>query len=97
MALALVSKLENPDLWRRTMAAGGSRPRFRVWPDLGDPAEIRMAAFESNLVPPGIFASMPNLGCIVFLGHGANDFLQRPDLPTGVPVMRLRIRASSIS
>ena len=90
MALALVSKFENPDLWRRTMAAEIPGVDFRVWPDLGDTAQIRMAAFESNLAPPGIFATMPNLGCIVFLGHGANDFLQRPDLPTGVPVMRLK-------
>ncbi|HMC66249.1 MAG TPA: glyoxylate/hydroxypyruvate reductase A [Gemmataceae bacterium] len=90
MALALVSKFENPDLWRRTMAAEIPGVDVRVWPNLGDTAEIRMAAFESNLAPPGIFATMPNLGCIVFLGHGANDFLQRPDLPTGVPVMRLK-------
>jgi glyoxylate/hydroxypyruvate reductase len=90
MALALVSKFENPDLWHRTMTAEIPGVDFRVWPDLGDTAQIRMAAFESNLAPPGIFATMPNLGCIVFLGHGANDFLQRPDLPTGVPVMRLK-------
>ena len=49
-----------------------------------------MAAFDFNLVPPGIFQRMPDLGCIVYLGHGANDFLQRPDLPKGVPVMRLK-------
>ena len=54
----------------------------------GDAAQIRMAAFDYN-VPLGTFAKMPNLGCIVYLGHGANDFLQRPDLPKGVPVMRL--------
>lgn len=88
MALALVSKVENPDLWRRTLAAEIPGLDFRVWPELGDPAPIRMAAFDYN-VPSGIFAAMLNLGCIVYLGHGANDFLQRPDLPAGVPVMRL--------
>ncbi len=43
---------------------------FRVWPNLGDEAEVRMAAFDYN-VPPGMFAAMPNLGCIVFLGQGS--------------------------
>jgi len=90
MALALFSKLEDIDLWRREMAARLPGVDFRVWPDIGDERDIRMAAFDYNLVPDGAFARMPNLGCIVFLGHGANDFLQRPDLPRGVPVMRLK-------
>jgi len=90
MALALISKLEDPDLWRREMAAALPGVDFRVWPELGDPSDIRMAAFDYNLVPPGIFGRMPDIGCIVFLGHGASDFLQRPDLPQGVPVMRLK-------
>jgi glyoxylate/hydroxypyruvate reductase A len=89
MALALVSKLEDPDLWRRTMLSEVPDLDFRVWPNLGDAAQIRMAAFDYN-VPAGVFGSMPNLGCIVYLGHGANDFLERPDLPKGVPVMRLK-------
>jgi glyoxylate/hydroxypyruvate reductase A len=49
-----------------------------------------MAVFDFNWTPPGIFQRMSNLGCIVYLGHGANDFLQRPDLPKGIPVMRLK-------
>jgi glyoxylate/hydroxypyruvate reductase A len=48
-----------------------------------------MAAFDHK-PPVGTFAGMPNLGCIVYLGHGANDLVQRPDLPKGVPVMRLK-------
>ena len=90
MALALISKLEDTDLWRREMAAAIPGLDFRVWPELGDERQIRMAAFDFNLTPPGIFQRMPSLGCIVYLGHGANDFLQRPDLPKDVPVMRLK-------
>jgi glyoxylate/hydroxypyruvate reductase A len=90
VALALISKLEDADLWRREMTAAIPGLDFRVWPELGDERQIRMAAFDFNLVPSGIFQRMPNLGCIVYLGHGANDFLQRPDLPKGVPVMRLK-------
>ena len=90
MALALISKLEDAELWRREMTAAIPGLDFRVWPELGDERQVRMAAFDFNLTPPGIFQRMPNLGCIVYLGHGANDFLQRPDLPKGVPVMRLK-------
>jgi len=90
MALALISKLEDAELWRREMTAAIPGLDFRVWPDIGDERQVRMAAFDFNLVPAGIFRRMPDLGCIVYLGHGANDFLQRPDLPKGVPVMRLK-------
>jgi glyoxylate/hydroxypyruvate reductase len=90
MALALISKLEDAELWRREMTAAIPGLDFRVWPELGNERQVRMAAFDFNLTPPGIFQRMPNLGCIVYLGHGANDFLQRPDLPKGVPVMRLK-------
>jgi glyoxylate/hydroxypyruvate reductase A len=90
MALALISRLEDIDLWRREMTAAIPGLDFRAWPELGDERQIRMAAFDFNLVPSGVFQRMTNLGCIVFLGHGANDFLQRPDLPKGVPVMRLK-------
>jgi glyoxylate/hydroxypyruvate reductase A len=90
MAIALFSKLEDVALWRRELAAAIPGIAFRVWPDLGDLQRIRMAAFDFNLAPSGIFQTMPNLGCIVYLGHGAGDFLKRPDLPKGVPVMRLK-------
>jgi glyoxylate/hydroxypyruvate reductase len=89
MALALISRFENPDLWRRTMATELPGVDLRVWPNLGDSRQIRMVASDYN-VPPGTFGGLANLGCIVYLGHGANDFLQRPDLPKGVPVMRLK-------
>ena len=90
MALALISKKQDTDLWRREMVAAIPGLDFRVWPELGEERQIRMAAFDFNLTPPGIFQRMPSLGCIVYLGHGANDFLQRPDLPKDVPVMRLK-------
>ena len=90
MALALISTLEDAELWRREMTAAIPGLDLRVWPEIGDERQIRMAAFDFNLVPTGIFQRMPDLGCIVYLGHGANDFLQRPDLPEGVPVMRLK-------
>jgi len=89
MALALFPKVENPDLWRRMLLAEIPGLDFRVAPNLGDPSAIRMAAFDYK-VPPGTLTTMPNLGCVVYLGHGASDFLLRPDLPKDMPVMRLK-------
>jgi len=81
MALALISKLEDAELWRREMTAAIPGVDFRVWPELGDERQIRMAAFDFNLIPSGIFQRTPNLGCVVYLGHGASDFLPAADLP----------------
>jgi glyoxylate/hydroxypyruvate reductase len=92
VALALISKKQDfpIDQWRRDLAAAIPGVDFRVWPELGDARQILMAVFDFNWTPPDIFQCMPNLGCIVYLGHGANDFLQRPELPKGIPVMRLK-------
>jgi glyoxylate/hydroxypyruvate reductase len=92
VALALISKKQDfpIDLWRCEMSAVIPGLDIRVWPELGDERRIRMAVFDFNWAPAGIFQRMPNLGCIVYLGHGASDFLQRPELPEGIPVMRLK-------
>jgi glyoxylate/hydroxypyruvate reductase len=92
VVLALISKKQDfpIDLWRLEMAEAIPGLDVRVWPELGDERQIRMAVFDFNWTPPGIFQHMPNLGCIVYLGHGASDFLQRPDLPKDIPVLRLK-------
>jgi glyoxylate/hydroxypyruvate reductase len=92
VVLALISKKQDfpIDLWRLEMTKAIPALDFRVWPELGDERQIRMAVFDFNWTPSGIFQRMSNLSCIVYLGHGAGDFLQRPDLPKGIPVMRLK-------
>jgi glyoxylate/hydroxypyruvate reductase len=92
VVLALISKKQDfpIELWRLEMAEAIPGLDFRVWPELGDERQIRMAVFDFNWTPPGIFQRMSSLGCIVYLGHGAGDFLQRPDLPKEIPVMRLK-------
>ena len=90
MSLALISRYEDPDLWRRELAVLLPGVDFRVFPELGDLGQIRMAAFDYDRARPELLAGMSNLGCIVFLGHGANDFMKNPALPAHVPVMRLK-------
>jgi hypothetical protein len=59
VALALISKKQDADLWRREMAGAIPGLDFRVWPELGDERQIRMAAFDFNWTPPDIFQRLP--------------------------------------
>ncbi|HEX3501577.1 MAG TPA: glyoxylate/hydroxypyruvate reductase A, partial [Stellaceae bacterium] len=60
---------------------------FRVYPEIGDPAEIAMALVWKP--PHGVLAMLPNLKLIVSLGAGVDHILEDPTLPRHVPLMRL--------
>jgi glyoxylate/hydroxypyruvate reductase len=60
---------------------------FRVYPEIGDPAEIAMALVWKP--PHGVLASLPNLRLIASLGAGVDHILDDPTLPRHVPIMRL--------
>lgn len=60
---------------------------FRVYPAIGDPAEIEMALVWKP--PHGVLASLPNLQLIASLGAGVDHILEDPTLPRHVPIMRL--------
>src|SRR5262249_29069945 len=60
---------------------------LRVWPDLGDPAEIEAALVWRP--PPGLLKTLPKLRLILSLGAGVDHVLADPALPPGVPVVRL--------
>lgn len=92
MSLVLMSRLEDPDEWRREMRARAPDVEFRVWPDIGDGATARMLAvdFHDESELADAFAAMPGLGCVAYLGHGASDLLASRFLPPGIAVLRLR-------
>nr|WP_246500914.1 glyoxylate/hydroxypyruvate reductase A [Azospirillum rugosum] len=58
----------------------------RVWPEMGDPADIDMALVWKP--PQGLLASLPNLKLIVSLGAGVESMLLDPTLPD-VPLVRM--------
>ena len=60
---------------------------IRIWPDIGDPAEIDYALVWRP--EPGLLAALPNLKLILSLGAGIDHILCDPDLPAGVPITRL--------
>lgn len=59
---------------------------FRVWPDVGDPADIRYVIAWS--VAPDFLAQFPNLQVLFCTGAGV-DRLGLADLPPALPVVRM--------
>ncbi len=60
---------------------------IRVWPDIGDPAEIEFAVIWK--LPHGELAKCPNLKAILSLGAGVDHLFEDPNLPRDVPIGRL--------
>ena len=86
MALLFYSADDDALAWRRALLRHVPDLDFRIWPDLGDPAEITMALVW--LPPPGLLQGLANLEAIFSLAAGVDAMLAQPDLPD-VPLCRL--------
>jgi glyoxylate/hydroxypyruvate reductase A len=60
---------------------------FEAWPDIGPRDAVRYALVWHH--PAGSLARLPNLKAILVLGAGVDSVLRDPDLPAGVPLVRL--------
>ena len=85
--LLFYSKSDRTEWWREMMAEHLPEVEFRVWPDVGDRAEIDYALVWKP--EPGLLASRPNLKAILSLGAGVDHIFADPDLPQGVPISRV--------
>ena len=85
MALLLAPQPGTGDVWRRAFAAAMPELEVRVWPDVGDPAAIDIAAVGA--MPTGALAKFPNLRLILSLTAGVDTLLSDPTLPD-VPIAR---------
>jgi glyoxylate/hydroxypyruvate reductase A len=81
------SSVDNAQRWREALAREMPDLAFRVWPEIGDPADIEFALVWRP--QPGLLASLPNLRLIASLGAGVDHILADPDLPRHVPLVRL--------
>ncbi|CAO3418063.1 2-hydroxyacid dehydrogenase [Azospirillum doebereinerae] len=86
MTLLFCSASDNAEVWRAEIAKRLPDLEIRVWPDIGDPADIRMALVWKP--PAGMLAGLPNLSLIVSLGAGVEPLLEDPTLPD-VPLVRM--------
>ena len=60
---------------------------IREWPDVGDPADVDIAMVWK--MPHGELAKFPNLKLIMSMAAGVDHVLGDPDLPRGVPLVRV--------
>jgi glyoxylate/hydroxypyruvate reductase A len=87
MALLFRSSVDSAARWRAQLARLTQELEIRVWPEVGDPAEIDYALVWRP--EPGLLASLPNLKLILSLGAGVDHLLGDPQLPRHLPIVRL--------
>jgi glyoxylate/hydroxypyruvate reductase len=76
----------DPKPWAERLRALAPQRDVRLWPQLGDPADISYAcAWQA---PRGLLAGLPRLAAIFSLGAGVDHILSDPQLPN-VPVVRI--------
>src|SRR5487761_685533 len=87
MALLFRSSVDSAARWRGQLDRLMPALAVRVWPDVGDPAEIDYALVWRP--ERGLLASLPNLKLILSLGAGVDHILGDPELPRHIPIVRL--------
>lgn len=81
------SATDDPTQWLPALRAAMPALEVRVWPEIGDPAEIDYAIVWKP--PAGMLAGLPNLKVIYSLGAGIDAMLRDPTLPADVPLVRM--------
>ncbi len=87
MTILFCSDSDPPEPWRLAIARAFPHMPFRIWPDCGPAGAVNYALVWRP--PPGMLARLPNLKAILVLGAGVDSALDDPELPAGVPVLRL--------
>jgi glyoxylate/hydroxypyruvate reductase A len=85
MALLLTPIFGSAEVWRRAFAADMPELEVRIWPEVGNPADIEAAAIGQ--LPRGALRKLPNLRLIIALFAGTDALLRDPELPD-VPIAR---------
>ena len=73
--------------WAAALRATLTEMPIRIWPDRGDPDQIRYALLWKP--PPELFDGLPNLQVIFSVGAGIDHLLSCTTLPAHVPVVRM--------
>src|SRR5204862_6047419 len=87
MALLFRSSVNSEARWKPHLARLMPELDVRIWPEVGDPAEIDYALVWRP--EPGLLAALPNLKLILSLGAGGAHSRCDPELPANVPLVRL--------
>lgn len=87
MALLFRSSVDSAARWSAELARLMPGLDIRLWPQIGEPAAIDYALVWRP--EPGLLAGLPNLKLILSLGAGVDHILADPQLPRGLPIVRL--------
>lgn len=85
-ALLFYSEFDDPNEWKQLILSYMPELDFRVYPEVGEPADIRYVLAWKPY--EGFFDAFPNLSLVINLGAGVDSLVQRSDLPQ-VPIVRL--------
>lgn len=85
--LLFSSQVDDAETWTASLKRRMPELAVRVWPEVGNPAEIDVALVWRY--PQGDLKNYPNLKLIYSLGAGVDHILDDPDLPAGVPLARI--------
>lgn len=87
MAFAFLLTSWEPEVWHEAMQRTAPDLDVRMWPELGNPADITHAA--AWLPPPDALRGLPNLKVIFSLGAGVDAILKDTTLPADIPIVRV--------
>lgn len=87
MDLLLKSDIDRGGDWQRALVACEPDMTVHDWPYDGDPAKIEFALVWGP--PRGALRRFPNLKAIFSVGAGIDHLASDPELPDGVPVVRM--------
>ncbi len=87
MALLFYSQFDDPADWGAHLREAAPGLDFRVWPEVGDPADVEAALVWK--APEGELRKYPNLRLIINLGAGVDSIVKDRTLPAGIPIVRI--------
>ncbi len=87
MALLFYSEYDDPQDWGKHLRDAIPGLDFRVWPEVGNAAEIEAAIVWK--APEGELRKYPNLKLIINLGAGVDSIVRDRSLPQGIPIVRI--------
>ena len=87
MKLIIKPDLEHTRSWNDVFFEAMPEMPVRDWAAPGDMADIEYAFVWAP--EPGALRKFPNLKCIFSIGAGVDHLLKDPDLPDGVPIVRM--------
>jgi glyoxylate/hydroxypyruvate reductase len=87
VTLLIKTDIDRGNAWAEALAANYPELKTANWPFKGDPGEIDYALVWQP--PKGELKRYPNLKAIFSVGAGIDHLASDPDLPAGVPIVRM--------